>query len=91
MPKSAVIHGACGCLLVTAIIRSFWHACGTDADIRDGCQLTAPEAVGRLLCCPLRLRRHRLPGPRLVRKSARAGLSAREMSCLARRTISVDN
>ena len=27
---------------MTAVFRPFWHGCGTDAGVRDGCQLTAP-------------------------------------------------
>ena len=31
--------------MMTAVSRSFWHGCGTDAGTRDRFQLTAPEAV----------------------------------------------
>jgi hypothetical protein len=45
MPRSEVVRGARGRPLMTEVFRPFWHGRGTDASIRDGCQLTAPEAV----------------------------------------------
>ena len=51
---------------MTAVSRPFCHTCGTDAGVRDGSQLTAPEAVGlwcRYLGGPIR---GVLLGPRLV-------------------------
>lgn len=45
MPRSDAVHGARRRPLVTAVFRPFWHGRGTDASIRDGCQLMAREAV----------------------------------------------
>ena len=41
MPRSEVVRGARGWPLMTAVFHPFWHGTGTNAGVRDGCQLTA--------------------------------------------------
>lgn len=45
IPRPEAVRIACRCPLVTAIHRPFWHACGTNANLRGDAELPLARLV----------------------------------------------